>query len=177
MSDIPVPKALFEQLIADQLDLEHMLESQLIEVRKRIKNLESAKALLARAEEQSIAYGRVMSTAHAHCPLELSHLDKMRWMADYFVTHATLPTHEANKPSVDSKRQDFPQGAQLTNLYLELDTDEHGNNRCTPDGNIWRIESFDQESNHYSLICEATGAAILVDDKEIVSDFKRVEQA
>lgn len=33
--------------------------------------------------------GRTMMSAHAYCPTDLPHPDRMRWMADYFLAHYT----------------------------------------------------------------------------------------
>lgn len=45
---------------------------------------------------------QVMASAHALCPSEQPHLDKMRWMASYFLDH--------HKPGSDSKTIPAPVG-------------------------------------------------------------------
>lgn len=102
MHHVSVPKKLFEQLISDQLQLEHMLEDQLVAVRNRIKHLESAKTLLTQAEAEAVEYGRIMASAHALCPFELTaHMDRMRWMADFFVANASSLSGETADEKIE----------------------------------------------------------------------------
>lgn len=46
--------------------------------------------------EELAAAGRVMMAAHAWCPSEIiAHNDRMRWMAEYFLTHYVAPATAA----------------------------------------------------------------------------------
>jgi hypothetical protein len=56
---------------------------------------------------------RVMMAAHSHCPSELTHPQKMAWMADFFIKHYAAPTIPAQVPAAEVRAQALEEAAKI----------------------------------------------------------------
>jgi len=62
----------------------------------------------------------------------------------------------------------YPLETRLVSLHDEMDDDD-GRERTTPAGNIWKVTTVNGDDR--SIICEATGAAIIPTIAELQTQF------
>ena len=61
---------------------------------------------------------------------------------------------------------------RFINLSVEIDTDEHGNERVTPPGSVWRVTGHNCD-DVWDIVCDATGAWICPTEAELAEQFQR----
>lgn len=87
----------------------------------------------------------------------------------------TLFTMDYMPTTLAEVEKRYPVNSLFVSLNVVLDQDEHGNDRHTPPGQIWRVESLEWNESWVDhqrvLICDATGASGYWETHEISSEL------